>query len=142
MKVLPRHVVAGFLGLALIVMPLLILSYDPNSKLERLRTPLCSPTIVVEATNQNGGSTLLTPDSGIKVNARVDGESYAVRFTLFVREPGQDWRADWVLDAPSGREIFYLAKTVPGEEAYVRALDPSGKACPGDSPILAAPSAT
>lgn len=132
---------AGVLGAALIVMPLVILSYDPGSKLERLRTPLCSPTIVVEATNQNGGSTLLTPDSGVKVRALVNGAPHAVRITLFVREPGQDWRADWALDAPSGRETFYLARTVVGEEAYVRAVDPSGSACPGDSAILAAPQA-
>ena len=133
----PRHVLAAVLGGALIVMPLLILSYDPNSKLERLRQPLCQGGLIVEATNQQGGPTLLMPQSGIKVSAHA-GAPVGVRLTLFTKDPGLDWKVNWQLEAPSGHETFVLDGVKAGTLAYVRAIDGTGNYCPADSPTLTA----
>src|SRR5688500_6349560 len=115
----PRHLVAAAFAVALVLMPLYILSFDPAAKIERLRTPLCRGAIDVNATNQNGSATLLRPDSGIKVNSTRSGAPLAVHLTLLLREPGKGWRVYWELDAPNGREIFYVPTVSPGMEAQV-----------------------
>jgi hypothetical protein len=137
----PRHVLAAALGITLLVLPLYILSFDPESRLERLRTPLCRGGMVVNATNQNGGPDLIVPDSGIKLRATKDDEPIAVHVELLVREPDRDWRLYWSLDADDGTEIFFLPNVKPGWAAQIRAIDPTGRACPADSPILRAPTA-
>jgi hypothetical protein len=141
MRLAGRHVVAALLGVALLVLPVWILTTDPDAKLQALRTPLCKGGLVVEITNQKGGATLLRPDSGLKVRALADGEPVAARFLLYKREPGADWRYHWALDAPKGDEIFYLPQVADGLAVYVRALDPTGARCPADSATLTTGSA-
>ena len=134
-----RHVLAAAFALALVLLPLYILSYDPVAKLERLRTPFCRGSFDVEAKNQEGGASLLVPDSGIHVRATIRGEPVPAKLTLFLRDAGKDWRYHWDIDTSLGEPIFYLPYVTPGMMAQVRASDPSGKVCPGDSPILVAP---
>jgi hypothetical protein len=142
MRIEGRYVLAAVMGLALLVLPLFILSYDPTARLERLREPLCSTGLTAQATNTTGGTTLRMPESGILVTTHApDGKSVIVNLTLFVKPPDQDWQVSWKLFAPYGHEVFVLSQIVPGERAYVRALDASGKWCPADSNELAAPSA-
>lgn len=134
----PRHVLAALMGLALFIMPLYILSFDPESGLQRLQTPLCRGRIDVATTNQNGGAELLRPDSGVKMFATVEGTPYPVKFTIFDRETGGDWSYRWELAAPEGREIYYVSPVHPGMSLYVKAIDPTGARCPSDGPVLRA----
>lgn len=135
MKVEPRHVLAFALGGALLILPLLILSYDPESGLERLRQPLCRGGMVVVATDPYGEATLPPREGGLRVNVTKDGAPVAVRLSLFVRDPGSDWRFQWGLDTTSGIETFAI-QHAPGREFYVRAVDPTGALCPQDSPVV------
>lgn len=138
MRIEARHVIAALLGIALTIMPLLILSYDPNSKLERLQHPLCRSGMLVNVTDATGAQKLTSPDSGLKMRTTLDGAPVAVKFNIFTRAPGSDWKLQWVLDVPNDHEIYYIANSPPGFQAYVRAIDPTGNVCPQDSPILTA----
>lgn len=131
-----RHVSAVLLGLLVLGVPLYVLRFDPDSALHRIQSPLCRGGLTVEMTNQNGGAFLNRPDTGLKVRAFVDGDAIPVRFTFYERVAGGDWRYRWSLDAPEGREIYYLPGVQDGMEVYARASDPTGALCSADSPVL------
>ena len=101
-----------------------------------VRDVLCEDGVVVDVVTNDGW--LAVPEGGMGVRVREGETDLPSHLMLYRRDPGGEWYAAWPLDAPSGREVYYLAVVEPGTEAYVLAqpVDPSH--CPARSETLRA----
>lgn len=84
---------------------------------------------------------LTRPQAGVYANATVDGQLAPARLELWTREPGGRWERYQFIEAQNGQDLFVIYEVPPGLEAYVRAVDPDGRLCAGESERLRAPDA-
>ena len=104
-----------------------------------LGTVICNERFAVSLQNGAGEAALSRPDSVLWVFTNVSGVPREAHVTLYVREPGGEWRYEWELDTRDGQVPFYLGSVSPGMQAYAKATAASGGTCVGESKPIAAP---
>jgi hypothetical protein len=103
-----------------------------------VRQPECAGVAVDVATSDPAGR-LTVPEGGLAVRVHRGGADVPSHLELQRREAGGEWGFAWQLDAPSGREVFYVATVRAGTEVQVLAFPTEGPSCVARSPVVAAP---
>ncbi|HWH09400.1 MAG TPA: hypothetical protein VNX21_09380 [Candidatus Thermoplasmatota archaeon] len=103
-----------------------------------LRSLLCSDDAAIEVQTSGTGGRLKVPEGGLLVSVTSAGEPVASHLTLFRRVGTSEWWEAWSLEAPQGREVFYVTHVDAGHEAYVLAEPYDEARCPVRSATLRA----
>lgn len=115
---------------------------DPEARANFVSQPavrdiFCADDAVVEVETSGARGGLRVPEGGVLVRVVGEGgELVPSDLKLFRRIDGGEWYEAWSLEAPSGKEVFYVTNVDATHDAYVLA-EPHDKArCPVRSATL------
>lgn len=116
---------------------------DPEARANLVSNPLvrdllCADDASIELQTSGTRGELRMPEGGVLVRVVADGELVPSHLTLFRRVGGGEWYEAWMLEAPSGKEVFYVTNVDPTHEAYILAKPYDEARCPVRSATLGA----
>lgn len=134
-----RYAIAATLGLSILALTYVLFDPDLGTDAPLFGEFTCRGKLEVTIANGFDEPYLVPGGSAVHYRATREGNAtLAVSVTLFVREKGEDWRAQLTRrDEPSDAYI-YIPRVTENTEAYVEAKDVTGEICGGRSPVIGA----